>query len=302
MSKEMLSTKDVAEYLNINEKQVYKLIKERKIPATRMTGKWTFPKRLIDEWIIKSAKETVEGNKTTSVPEDHIVVMGSNDFSLEILSRELSRVYPQFNMFVSNVGSVGGLVALDRGICHMASCHLLDPETGKYNLSCLSRYLPELEVSIINLVYRDLGLLIARGNPMGIAGIEDLSRPGITFINRQQGSGTRIFLDFELKRLGIDAQKVNGYENQVNTHSDVAIAVLSGSAGAGLGILPAAKMLGLEFIHLTKERYDLIIPDRIISSSPIKKMLQVIRSEEFKKMVNQMEGYDTTRTGQTINT
>jgi len=299
MNKEMLNTKDIANYLNINEKQVYRLTKEKKIPATRITGKWTFPRKLIDEWIIESANENI-GRKKTRELKDHIVVMGSNDFTIELLSHELSRRFPAYSLSFSNVGSIGGLIALGRGSSHLASCHLLDPDTGEYNLPYLARYLPEMETLVINLIYRDLGLILRPNNPLHIAGIEDLAQPGIRIINRQEGSGTRIFLDFELNKLGIDTNSIDGYEEEVNTHTEVATAVLSGEADVGLGILSAAKMLGLEFVHITKERYDLVIPKDNLSAKPFTALLDVVRSLEFRTKIEQMGGYDARDSGKVI--
>lgn len=293
----MLNTKDLANYLNINEKQVYRLIKEKKIPATKITGKWTFPRRLIDEWIIESANENI-GVKKTRELKDHIVVTGSNDFTIELLSHELSRRYPAYSLSFSNVGSIGGLVALGRGSSHIAGCHLFDIKTGEYNLPYLPRYLPDLETIVVNLVYRDLGLILKSNNPLNITRIEDLAQPKIRIINRQEGSGTRILFDFELERLGIDSNRINGYEKEVNTHNEVAMAVLSGMAEVGLGILSAAKMLGLEFIHITKERYDLVIPKDNFSAKPLTALLDVVRSQEFRGKVAQMGGYDTKDSGQ----
>ena len=297
MNKEMMNTKEVAEYLNINEKLVYKLIKEKKIPGTKVTGKWTFPKRLIDEWIIESAKEQVGLKNKIRELKDHIVIMGSNDFTIELLSHELSKRFPKYSLSFSNVGSIEGLIALSRGSSHIAGCHLFDPETGDYNLPYITRYLPGIETIVVNLVYRDIGLIIKPGNPLNISGIKDLSRSGIKTINRQKGSGTRILLDYELMKLGIDPKEVDGYEREVNTHMEVAMAVLSGAADVGLGIFSAAKMLGLEFIHITKERYDLIIPKENLSAPPIISLLEVIRSPKFKESVSQMGGYDTKETG-----
>jgi len=297
MNKEMLNTKDLANYLNINEKQVYRLIKEKKIPATKITGKWTFPRKLIDEWIIESANENI-GVKKTRELKDHIVIMGSNDFTIELLSHELSRRYPAYSLSFSNVGSIGGLIALGRGSSHIAGCHLFDPDTGEYNLPYLHRYLPDLETIVVNLVYRDLGLILKPKNPLNITRIEDLAQPKIRIINRQEGSGTRILFDFELGRLGIDSNRINGYEKEVNTHNEVAMAVLSGMAEVGLGILSAAKMLGLQFIHITKERYDLVIPKENFSAKPLNALLEVVRSQEFKAKIEQMGGYDTKDSGQ----
>lgn len=299
MNKEMLSTKDAADYLNINEKQVYRLIKEKEIPATKITGKWTFPRKLIDEWIIQSVNENRGIRKPTEL-KNHIVVMGSNDFTIELLSHELSNRFPDFTLSFSNVGSIAGLVALASGSCHIAGCHLFDIKTGEYNLPYLPQYLHDLPAIVVNLVYRDLGLIVRPNNPLSIRAIEDLAQPQIKIINRQLGSGTRVLLDSELSRLGIDCKKISGYENEVNTHNEVAMAVLSGQADAGLGIFSAAKMLGLEFIHITKERYDLVISKENFFTKPLTALLEVIRSPEFRSRIEHMGGYDTTDSGTII--
>jgi len=300
MAKEMMDTREVAEYLNINEKLVYKLLKEKKIPGTRVTGKWTFPRRLIDEWVIESAKENIGLKNKPKELKDHIVIMGSNDFTIELLSHELSRRFPEYSLSFSNVGSLAGLIALSRGNSHIAGCHLFDPDTGQYNVPYISRYLPGIRTTVINLAYRDIGLMVKPGNPLNIVSLKDLSRPAIKIINRQQGSGTRVLLDYELKKMGIEPNHVDGYEKEVNTHFEVAMAVVSGSADVGLGILSAAKMLNLTFIHLNNERYDLVIPRENLSAQPIVLLVEIIRSPEFKQSINQMGGYDTKDTGKVM--
>src|SRR4030043_1802289 len=293
MAKEMMDTREVAEYLNINEKLVYKLLKEKKIPGTRVTGKWTFPRRLIDEWIIGNAKENIGLKNKPKELKDHIVIMGSNDFTVEFLSHELSRRFPEYSLSFSNVGSVAGLIALSRGSSHIAGCHLFDPDTGQYNVPYISRYLPGIRTMVINLAYRDIGLMVTRGNPLNIVSIKDLSRPAIKIINRQEGSGTRVLFDYECKQVGIEPMRLDGYGKEVNTHFEVAMAVASGAADVGLGILSAAKMLNLTFIHLTNEQYDFVIPRENLSAQPIISLIAVIRSPEFKQSINQMGGYDT---------
>lgn len=297
MNKEMLTTKEVAEYLNINEKQVYKLIADKKIPCTRATGKWTFPRRLIEEWIIGSARHSVESAEGVREPGSHLIIMGSNDMATELLEHELERRYPEFSVSWGNVGSVGGLIALEKGICHVAGCHLFDPVTGTYNLPFLAKYLPGVTAVIINLVYRQQGLMVRPGNPLGITELRDLARAGITFMNRQETSGTRQLLDFRLQEDGIDPKQIEGYEREVFTHMEVAIAVLNGTAHTGLGIRSAARAVGLEFIPIARERYDLVIPQQYLYTPPVKAMLEVIRSDLFKEMVNQLGGYDTKDSG-----
>lgn len=296
----MMNTKGVAEYLNINEKLVYKLVKEKKIPGTRVTGKWTFPRRLIDEWIIENAKENIGLKNKTKELKDHIVIMGSNDFTIELLSHALNKRFPEYTLSFSNVGSLAGLIALGRGSSHLAGCHLFDPDTGQYNLLYISRYLPEIKITVINLVYRDIGLIVKPGNPLNIVFVNDLSRPGIKIINRQEGSGTRVLFDYECKKMGIEPKLIAGYEKEVNTHLEVATAVASGVADVGLGILSAAKMLNLTFVHLAKERYDLVIPRENLSVRPIASLVEVIQSSEFKESINQMGGYDTKDTGKVM--
>lgn len=296
----MLSTRELAEYLNINEKQVYKLIRAKKIPASRITGKWTFPKRLIDQWIIQNAEENIRGARSDQRLQNHIIAMGSNDFAMDVLTHELTRQFPDYSMSLANVGSIGGMVALGRGICHIAACHLFDPASGTYNVPYLKQYLPDKSVCLVNLVYRDLGLIVRAGNPKKISGVADLARPDITFINRQQGSGTRMFLDAELTRVGLGGQELQGYEREVATHNETALAVLSGSADAGLGISSAAKMLHLDFVFLTREKYDLVILKDNLSRPPIAALLGIVRSAEYRKKIHDMGGYDTQHSGTVI--
>jgi len=157
--------------------------------------------------------------------------------------------------------------------------------------------LPGVETTVVNLVYRDIGLIVRSKNPLKIKSIKDMAREGVRMINRQPGSGTRVLLDNELQRLGIDVDNLIGYDREVNTHMEVAMAVLSGATDVGLGIFSAARMLGLEFIHVAKERYDLVIPDENLTAKPIEALLEVLRSRDFKQSVNDMGGYDTSDTG-----
>lgn len=300
MSQEMMSVKEVAEYLNINEKLVYRLVNEKKLPGTRVTGKWTFPKRLLDEWMTEKARETVAVGGKGLKSQGHMALIGSNDFVIELLSYELNRRFPEFTLTFANLGSVGGLIALRKGFGQIAGCHLLDPETGEYNFSYLPRYLPGIETTVVNLVWRDIGLIVKAENPLKIKSIKDLLRPGIKIINRQAGSGTRVLLDYELNKLGVDPESVEGYAKEVNTHMQVAMAVLSGTADAGLGIQAAARMLTLGFVPLTKERYDLVFRNEDLRERSIAALLEVIRSTKFKESIRDMGGYDTEDTGKVM--
>jgi len=230
-----------------------------------------------------------------------IVCIGSHDNTLDILANFLKKRYPRFSLSSAHVGSLGGLIALKRGEAHIAGTHLLHEETGEYNIPFIKRLLPEKKIILVNLVYREQGLLVLKGNPKKIKGFEDLLRDDVKFINRQSGSGTRLLTDKYLKELKIDPRKIKGYEKEEFTHMGVASAVLSGIADTGLGILAASKALGLDFIPVAKERYDIAIPERFYSSEMIQKLLEIIRSDmEFKKAVAELGGYDITDMGKVI--
>lgn len=302
MAKEMLTTKEVAEYLSINEKQVYRLIKEKKIPATRITGKWLFPKGLIDEWILTSARESVSIPDRQNSKENQVIIAGSNDLALELLAKNSTIQYPKCTFSISNVGSLAGLIALENGNCHIAASHLLDPETGEYNSSFIKKHFPEIKIIALNLAHREQGLIVNKGNPLKITTLKHLANKKIKYINRQEGSGTRVLLDYRLKENDIDSTDIPGYARIAYTHMEVALEIFSGSADAGLGIFAIARQLNLDFIPLATERFDLIIPVENYTSKAIKTMRSVLGSDEFKANMAQLGGYDTRDTGKIVYT
>jgi putative molybdopterin biosynthesis protein len=207
----------------------------------------------------------------------------------------------------ANVGSQGGLVALRRGEAHLAGSHLLDPETGEYNISYIRRYLPGVKVKVVTLVGREQGLLVKRGNPKHIKSLEDLGRPGaeseaerVSFVNRQRGAGTRVLLDYQLNLLGIEPDSIIGYNQEEYTHLGVAAAVASGRADCGLGIAAAAKALELDFISLFQERYDLVIPKEYADSELLAPLFSVLRDPKFRAAVSALPGYDVSVMGKLI--
>jgi putative molybdopterin biosynthesis protein len=234
--------------------------------------------------------------KPASTVLNTVVAVGSHDNTLDLLSDEL-RAKSHLSLSSSHVGSMGGLMAIKRGGCHLAGAHLLDTNDGSYNRSYVARYLPETPVRLVNLVMRDQGLIIPKGNPKGIRGIEDLSRDDIAFINRQGGSGTRILLDYRLGQLGLTPDQIGGYQNEEFTHMAVAAAVLSGAADAGLGINAAARALGLDFIPVVTEQYDLVIPAALFEGEMIQTILKIISKKDFQERVVALGGYSTEHTG-----
>jgi putative molybdopterin biosynthesis protein len=244
-------------------------------------------------------KEPVEVELLKPLDEitNTVVMVGSHDLTLDLLANLLGKAYPPVFLSSQHVGSLGGILAIKNGFCHIAGSHLLDPETGEYNFPYIRQYLKEQEVRVITLVTREQGLFVRKGNPKRIKTLEDLTRRETTFINRQKGSGTRILLDHTLKTLGLDGKQIRGYEKEEFTHMAVASSVAGGIADAGLGILSAAKALDLDFIPVATERYDLLIPSIYYEEANIQKVIQAIRSNEFVETVRLMGGYDVSRTG-----
>jgi putative molybdopterin biosynthesis protein len=230
--------------------------------------------------------------------ERAIFCIGSHDLTLDLLAQYLT-AYDR-RLVSANVGSQGGLVALNRGEAHLAGSHLLDPLTGEYNLPFLSHYLAGVPVKVIALVRRDQGLIVSRGNPKGILSLEDLSQPGVRFVNRQRGSGTRVLLDYQLDLRGLPAEAIPGYNQEEYTHLGVAAAVASGRADCGLGIAAAAQALDLDFITLFQERYDLVIPKVYAESDLLAPLFEVIDGAQFRKAVAAMPGYDVTVMGRVM--
>lgn len=229
-----------------------------------------------------------------------IMAIGSHDLALDILATFLARAYPGMSLSSAHVGSMGGLMAMRRGEAHIAGTHLIHEETGEYNVPYVERLLDAENYALVNLVHREQGFIVLPGNPKNIAGVGDLAREGVAFVNRQRGAGTRVLLDMELGRLGIDPYAVKGYSHEEYTHMGVAASVANGAADVGLGIRSAAVALGLDFVPVSTEQYDLLTTREFLESEMMNALLAVIRSDEFKRAVLAMGGYDLSDTGKVV--
>jgi putative molybdopterin biosynthesis protein len=294
---ELMNTREVARYLGINEKKVYFLAKAGKIPCTRVTGKWAFPKKLIDQWIEESASGLV-GRKAKTEERGFLLAAGSDDPSLAILHDLYEANTQPASFFMTTVGSSGGLAAIRSGVADFATAHLLEPVRASSNKTA-SELFPG-DAVIVELFYRELGLLVPPGNPKGIKSIRDLARPKLRIINRQPGSGTRIYLDQELLRNRLNTQKITGYDTIVSRHLEVGLKVLAGAADTGLATRTTALMLGLDFISLARERFDAVIPKERFFSRGIQILVGTLGSREFRQRVEALGGYDASGAGRII--
>jgi excisionase family DNA binding protein len=301
MSEEMMNTKEVAKYLGIHEKQVYALIKSKRIPSTRITGKWVFPKKIIEEWISSNAQKGLEQARQKSRRiEGALLASGSNDPILDMLHTYMKKTYPEFYIFSANTGSTDGLKALNLGYTDIAWSHLLDPKSGEYNIPFLSNFLPNVKPVVVNLFHRDLGFVVAPKNPLHIRGFEDLAQKGVRLINRQKGSGTRVLLDHHLKRLQIPTSKIQGYDREVYTHFEVGLAILSKEADVGIATIAASKLLGLPFIPITQESFDMILDQSTFFQKGIQAFIEVLNSQGFRNRIEKLGSYDFKNSGKIL--
>jgi putative molybdopterin biosynthesis protein len=230
--------------------------------------------------------------------ERTIVAVGSHDLVLDLAASELRAVDPGVTLASSNVGSLGGLVALRDGLCHVAGSHLLDPPSGEYTLPYVDRLLGGRDVAVVRLVHREQGLIVAPGNELGIGGIEDLAR--VRYVNRQRGAGTRVLLDHELGRRGIAPESITGYGREEHTHLAVAAAIAAGRADAGLGIMAAARAFGLDFVPVTREPYDLVLATETLEDPVTAPLWALLEEPAFRTAVEALGGYGTEEMGRRI--
>lgn len=293
MSIDLMNTKEVAKYLDIHEKQVYLLIRAGKIPCSRVTGKWIFPKKFIDEWIERSALDGImlAGNKIKSI-EGALLASGSNDPVLDMLLSSMKKNHPGFNIFSANTGSLSGLDALNTGLTDISFSHLYDPESGDYNTPYLKKHCPDRHPVVVNLFHRQIGFLINKSKVRHFKGWESLASEKIRLINRQKGSGIRILLDQELEKRGIDQENIAGYDHEVYTHFEVGLSLVSNEADVGIASAAVSKILDLEFQPLVNERFDMILDKDTFFQPVVQAFIETLQSDQFKNRVEKIGHYN----------
>ena len=245
--------------------------------------------------------QTLPQTVPTTMPrpsETQLRFVGSHDLTMDLLARLLREEGPQHQLVLSFRGSLGGLMALARGEADLSGIHLWDEVTNSYNVPFVQRVLPGQKVALVTLAYRSVGLILPPGNPQKVQGLADLAGRSIRWVNRQAGSGTRVWLDGQLRHLGIEPAAVPGYDLEKTTHLEVAQAVQQGAATTGLGIFAAAAAYGLDFIELTQEEYQLVIPEPVWETAVCRALLEALLSPAFQAAVEALGGYDTTAAGQ----
>ena len=249
------------------------------------------------EWRERRAPLSKKSKHFTKKALAAIRFSGSHDLAIELLARHIGTLQPFLRMETTFVGSLAGLVALERGEADIAGAHLVDAETGEFNIPFIRKLMPNETVTVINLMQRIQGLIVVNGNPKNITGVEDLVRKDITFVNRQKGSGTRILLDSRLRIANLLPATIKGYEHEETTHMAVAGLIARQKADIGMGVQSAADVFGLDFIPLFKERYDLIMLQDKLEKQPLAVIPDIVKSEGFINMLKSIPGYDTGDTG-----
>jgi len=247
----------------------------------------------LDRWRIL---ENIE----TSPPSQTVRFSGSHDLFITWLAGNFYKIAPGFDFQIQFVGSLGGLIALAEGKSELAGCHLWDQESDTYNLPFVRRLLPGQKMAVQTLAHRRLGFILPKGNPHQVKGLEDLMRPDLRFINRQPGSGSRVWLDANLQKKGLHAHQINGYRTEKMTHLEIALSVAEQEADLGLGLEAAASSYGLDFVPLTLERYDLIIPAKTTENPPVRNLMDWLRGQQAKEEIAKFTGYDPHQTGRLV--
>jgi len=283
---EMMVVHEVAEYLRVKERKIYDLITQKQIPCTRVTGKWLFSKYLIDLWLMQNSESNLKDSYPANIPE---IVVGSHDPLLEWALRESS-----FPLAMQTTGSLEGLSRFAAGEAIMCGLHVLDVASGEYNVPIIKSTLQGQDIVVLEWAWREQGLIVAQGNPLGIHALTDVASKKAKLIDRQNGAGSKILLDYLLEKAGIDKEQISIANKPARTEMDVGLTISNGKADVGIAVASVARQLHLGFIPLVKERFDLVMRRYDYFEPPIQKFLAVIRSAAFVERARELEGYDIT--------
>ena len=297
--KKLLTTKDVAEFLGVNEKMVYSLVSEKGLPASKVTGKWIFPLHLVEQWVEAHTLNYPETRRQLPPYDGLLIITGSNDILLEKTIALFNRNFSGEIAVFANLGSMGGLQALRMNACHIATSHLLQDNGDEYNFDFAGKEFNNMPV-IVNFCRREQGFLIPKGNPDKIKRLDDIGQKDIRVVNRSLRTGTRLLFDRELDKAGIETKTIKGYDHEVNSHMEVGLEVLSGRAQLGPGIRPVATLLELDFIPLRWERYDLLITKDRFFDKGIQNFIGLLQENEFKETGQSIQGYDISSSGKIV--
>jgi excisionase family DNA binding protein len=299
MKERLLSTREIADFLGVHEKMVYTLISDKGLPATKITGKWLFPRHLVEQWVENNTVNFPEAGAALPAYHGLLIVAGSADPLIERTIALFNRAHNDHMAVFGSVGSMGGLLALKRNWCHMATSHLMETNENEYNFDFATRELSDMP-AIVNFCLREQGFLVPKSNPKGIRAVRDLARDGITMVNRPLGTGTRLLFDQELKKAGIAADAIEGYSRELAKHLDVGLEIASGRADVGIGIRAVASLLDIGFVPLRWERYDLMIPKKHFFSEGVQRFLGLLQEKEFTQLLPDNSGYDFKLTGKMV--
>ena len=285
---EVISAKELSRYLKINEKKIYKLVQEARIPSLKIGGKIAFAREIIDRWIMANTERG-----------EQILLAGSDDMLLRRIV-DLYNSSGHSTAFYAPVGSMNGLALLRKGAATASPVHILDTQSKDYNLSYVNRYLGDDPFVVTHLFLREQGIYLQKGNPKGVRKLEDIPAKVLTIVNRNRGSGTRLLIDFLFHTLQIDPATIKGYESEVASHLEAGLQVLTGKVDAGFGIKYVAHLLGIDFVPQFTERFDLVIPEEHYHSSPIKALLGWFNQPQLLHHIGDFTGYDTSKMGSLI--
>jgi len=295
----LLSTKEIADFLGVNEKMIYTLITEKGLPATKITGKWLFPKNLVEQWVESRTINYPKPVESTFQVPHLLLIAGSNDILLDRTLPLFRKKNPEFVALYGNLGSLGGLKALRQGLCHMATSHLADEDGKEYNFSYAATELEELP-AVVNFCRREQGFLIPKGNPRAIGSVVDIGAMDLRVANRPLEASTRLLFDRELQKAGHDCHTIKGYDREFQSHLEIGLEVLSGRADIGPAIHAVASLLDLDFLPLGWERFDLLIPKDGFFAEGVQMFLDLLHCSEFQKMARPLAGYDLSISGKMV--